>query len=399
MLNKNKDFKQDLELFNEKLKSMENFAFVRFSDGEADILKNIKLEIRSDYVIEGDVLHNFGYSEEDHKSFDPDKHGFVREKLYKSYRFDKKNYFTGIGCPCCIGGINIHTAMKRGINRPSSTLTWANLFVNGNYKNFIEKTIPILSDRKIVFVCSENANIENAAEELNFNVVKDFRVGKNCIVNDHHLADEIKDWIENNKIENHVFLFSASSLSEILIHELYDAFDNNTYLDIGTTMHPYFDLGYERDYLKGYWKNEPLPDSTKVCKWVPDIRLVYNNPKYWEDIRNLRNNPNVKKGFINQKHISKEEHTAFMLKHGDDFFVSLWDNSFVGYVGIIDNDIRIATIPEAQGHGIAAFMLKNVHQRYPESIAKVKLDNEASIKLFEKCGFRKKYYILEKESE
>ena len=32
-----------------------------------------------------------------------------------------------------------------------------------------------------------------------------------------------------------------------------------------------------------------------------------------------------------------------------------------------------------------------------ESIAKVKIDNEASLRLFEACGFKKAYYILERE--
>jgi L-amino acid N-acyltransferase YncA len=37
----------------------------------------------------------------------------------------------------------------------------------------------------------------------------------------------------------------------------------------------------------------------------------------------------------------------------------------------------------------------NVH---PYAVAKVKLDNNASLKLFEKCGFKKKYYLLEREN-
>ena len=63
-----KDFEKDLEIFSEKLITAENFAFVRFSDGEADILRNMKLVISDDYVIEGDFTHNFGYSKEDHNS-------------------------------------------------------------------------------------------------------------------------------------------------------------------------------------------------------------------------------------------------------------------------------------------------------------------------------------------
>jgi hypothetical protein len=38
-------------------------------------------------------------------------------------------------------------------------------------------------------------------------------------------------------------------------------------------------------------------------------------------------------------------------------------------------------------------------EQRPLSQAKVKLKNEASIRMFEGCGFEKKYYILEKENE
>ena len=258
--------------------------------------------------------------------------------------------------------------------------------------------MPAISNRKVVMVCSKNADLEKAKEELNLNIVKDFRVGKNCIVNDHHLVDEIKKWIKNNSIEDHVFLFSASSLSEILIHELFKDYDNNTYLDIGTTLHPFFNLGYERDYLKGYWLKQQLPDIGKVCQWSYDIALIKNEKRFWEDIRNLRNNPDVKTGFTKQEHINLEEHEEFMNMYSDNFYVALIDNQFTGYVGVINNDIRVATHPDYQGRGIGKFMINNLMNLHPNAYAKIKIDNEASMALFEKCGFKKKYYILEKDA-
>jgi len=41
-------------------------------------------------------------------------------------------------------------------------------------------------------------------------------------------------------------------------------------------------------------------------------------------------------------------------------------------------------------------MVEGFIKKFPDSFAKVKIDNEASRKLFESCGFKKKYYILEK---
>ena len=140
-------------------------------------------------------------------------------------------------------------------------LTSTNLLVNSNYPLFVSNFIPILKTKKIVFICSKNADLS----KTNLDIVKDFRVGKNCIVNDHHLIEEIKEWIMKEEITNHVFLFSASSLSEVLIHELYKVNDKNTYIDVGTTLHPYMGLDIARDYLKAYHQNFPHPDLKNSC--------------------------------------------------------------------------------------------------------------------------------------
>ena len=124
--------------------------------------------------------------------------------------------------------------------------------------------------------------------------------------------------------------------------------------------------------------------------------LAPNNKKYWEFIRDLRNHSDVKKGFINQNHISLHEHTEFMKKYGHLFYICLVTDTPVGYVGVIDGDIRVATHPDFQGKGIGKFMIEEIMIKFPDSYAKIKVDNDASLKLFKSCGFEKKYYILEK---
>ena len=42
-------------------------------------------------------------------------------------------------------------------------------------------------------------------------------------------------------------------------------------------------------------------------------------------------------------------------------------------------------------------MINQIMNEEPTAFAKVKMDNEASIKLFEACGFTKKFYILTKD--
>jgi ribosomal protein S18 acetylase RimI-like enzyme len=125
--------------------------------------------------------------------------------------------------------------------------------------------------------------------------------------------------------------------------------------------------------------------------------LVKNSPQYWEFIRNLRNMDDIKEGFIQQEEITAIQHAEFMLKYNNNFYICLADEAPAGYVGVINDDIRVATHPDFQGKGIGSFMITQIMEIYPQALAKVKLDNEASIRLFEKCGFKKKYYLLEKD--
>ena len=127
------------------------------------------------------------------------------------------------------------------------------------------------------------------------------------------------------------------------------------------------------------------------------MELIKNGPKFWEFIRNLRNLEGVKQGFIQQKEISPIEQAEYMLKYNNEYWVCLVDNKPAGYVGVIDNDIRVATHPDFQGQGVGSFMINQIMKVHPAAHAKVKLENETSLRLFEKCGFRKKYYWMERE--
>ena len=126
------------------------------------------------------------------------------------------------------------------------------------------------------------------------------------------------------------------------------------------------------------------------------MKLVENKIRYWEFIRVLRNEQTVKEGFIQQDQISRWSHFRCMLKNGKHYYICLQADNPVGFVGQIDGDIRVAVDPEYQGKGVGKFMINQIMKLHPESIAKVKLGNEASIRLFESCGFEKKYYILER---
>jgi hypothetical protein len=255
-------YKSDFWLLLEKLKQGEPFAFTRFSDGEIAVMQDKKLVLESDYVIEGDVRHSFGYDSDDYKNFDPAEHGFVREALTEAYTFKKANYFVGGICRnCTCASSQYGPWMLAQYGQFDKHYSYANLLLNSNYTDFVNHYIPELKNHKIVMVCSENADLS----EMPFEVVKDFRVGRNCIVNDHHLITEMMEWVEKENITDHVFLFSASSLSEILIHNLFKNYDQNTYIDVGTTLHKQMKLSLKRGYLSAYWSRRPHLSLVTSC--------------------------------------------------------------------------------------------------------------------------------------
>lgn len=116
------------------------------------------------------------------------------------------------------------------------------------------------------------------------------------------------------------------------------------------------------------------------------MELVEVDETYYEFIRNLRMHPKNIKWFLNQSEITAEDQVKYMEKHSEHYRVCLLYGEPVGYVGVIENDIRICTHPSFVGNGVGYFMLSEVKKLYPEATGKILKHNIASRKLFEKCN-------------
>lgn len=256
-----KDFKNHIKLFIDKLTNRNPFAFSRYSDGELYILQNKELMLDEGIIKIENTINRGYYKSQDFKHFDPSKHQDFRNKLLEAFTHKQENYYKGISCRCCVGDeafnqqINIHGG-------DNQFLTWSNLFVNSNYTVFIETVLPILQTYDTIMICHESANLS----KLEF-VIQDFRVGYNAMINDYHKIDDIKNWIDKEEITGKLFLFSASTFSNLAIYELFKHNNKNTYLDIGTCLTPFMDMPTERSYLREYWFGEHGNDLNKTCIW------------------------------------------------------------------------------------------------------------------------------------
>tara|TARA_R110002020_G_scaffold366278_1_gene578365 strand:- start:4258 stop:5067 length:810 start_codon:yes stop_codon:yes gene_type:complete len=259
-----KNYKKEFNKLLSLVKKDVPFSFARFSDGEVTILRNKTVVLAEDHFIQGDIhgdhkVYANSYMPEEQKSFIPSENKIQYEKLTEAFKFKKYNYIKGIpGQNSLDGGESWKFCVKLYGEDNWEDLSFCNVMINGNYSRFIKEMLPLFSEKNIVLVANENSKLDR----LPFKVKKFFPIGSNCMVNDFNLPEKISEWIKENNISNHLFLFSAASLSNFLCYDLFKNHDNNQYMDIGSSLGPLLQLeGWKssRTYLLAHWGNVDHP--------------------------------------------------------------------------------------------------------------------------------------------
>lgn len=228
-----KTFKEDFYLLLNLLKSGKNFSFSKYADGEYAIMINRKI------------------TNCDNWTFDPEIHQKYRNELLYSFRFNEKGYYVGISCPCCVPIEDVNW-MRNNVGVDSEHLTWANIFVNGNYTDFVTHFIPEFVNHEVILVANENSTLNN----LPFKISEYVKITGTAWFDNFDLIEKLSKRNDVNKL----YLFSAGPLGNMLAARMWQANKNNTYIDVGSTLNPWL-VGRNRGYLRG---SETL---NKICIW------------------------------------------------------------------------------------------------------------------------------------
>jgi hypothetical protein len=225
--NSRKDFKSFIDFLANKAP----FTFVRFSDGEMEVIRNQPFRIGNGKVSWRKGDFSYRYPDFDEKEFSPERDFRLRDELIESAIYLHPQYFKGI--PASHNSARADQNLMIDLNGHSITnLTFSDLFINQNFKKFRNHAVPLFQSFSDVFVLG---NFRAKPELLNSNW-RLIPVEDNFFPNFERVKEEkLRELSALPK--DALVLASASSLTNIIGKRLHEVRKDLTYFDIGTSMH------------------------------------------------------------------------------------------------------------------------------------------------------------------
>lgn len=242
-----------LSHFGEMLARKEPFCFVRFSDGEIEILRNRYLQIAQGKThFRGQVLVNT-FPQYDSKKFDPAVDIALRRDLLEAATKRLNNYFKGV--PTAHNrALEDRDFLVRLNGGMSEFMTFSDLLMNSNYPKFRDVIVPLFGAFEHLLVI---ANYRARCSGVLAHAVH-VPVGDNFFAVYDQTLPEVMSAVLAAP-QGALVLSSASSLSNIVGVKAFEARPDLTFLDIGTSLNDLLGLdaktrAYHEAYLSKGWK-------------------------------------------------------------------------------------------------------------------------------------------------
>jgi len=230
--------KNHFNLFLKLLDSNTPFSYIRFSDGEVEVLRNRDLVISNRKIIFRGKEYKNKYPQLDSKKFSPLFDKDFRKDLLESSLYKNKYFYKGIRTfsisdPEALIDREFLLRLNGGFDE---YITFTDLLINENYLLFRSKMLPFIfnSNKRLVVV-------SNWRSKIKFDYYKHIKVNDNFIQN---YQDELKNIFSNLiKIPSgSIVMCSASSLTNILGYKLFKKRRDITFLDVGTAINDLLSL-------------------------------------------------------------------------------------------------------------------------------------------------------------
>lgn len=221
----------DLNRFEQLARDKQPFTFVRFSDGEIEVLRNRKLIIAAGVTqFRGQSFTN-QFPEFDQKRFDPLAGQVVRRDLLASAIYRDDAYFKGI--PARHNKMIVDREFMLRLNGGfTNQLTFADLFLNSNFLHARSHFFPFLIDQfsTLRIIANWRCTLQGLFAQGELITIPDDFFSCYQETLDKVLAELL------NVPEHALILASASSLSNVLGHRLRLVRPDLTFIDIGTAL-------------------------------------------------------------------------------------------------------------------------------------------------------------------
>ena len=164
-------------------------------------------------------------------------------KVLQTVTADEEELYIGISCPCC--DASGHAWYMSTVRAPADRITYANIFVNGNYSTFKRKLDALPRDAYTLVSCKHG----------------DITVPANCINPEFDYSDVVVAMQASNK----PIFVAAGPIKCGIIYDYWTtthAKDRQIVLDVGSAMDSYIHGKPTRRYhIAG------TPTSTRICRW------------------------------------------------------------------------------------------------------------------------------------
>ena len=228
--------KSDIQEIYHLVKSRKPFTFIRFSDGEVELLRNRKLVIDDGSILFKGKKFTHNFPLYDRKIFDPKADFLIRSLLIESLVHTEESYYKGL-----VVSSNNQREDRDFLLRMNGGLdffiTFADLFVNSNYEYFRKKLIPCFFNINNLIIVS---NFRSSLIPY-FSNAKHIPIPDNMFSNFEDILNESLNKLESAD-EGAIILSSASSLSNILGYLLSKSRPDITFIDVGSAINDYIGL-------------------------------------------------------------------------------------------------------------------------------------------------------------